>query len=67
MDWLQANDFLIPTNPYAALFFGIVFTLIIGVVVWSETKEKKLVLVILLVGCSVSLIGVMLLSFFGFY
>lgn len=67
MDWLQANDFLMPTNPYAALFFGVMFTFIVGIVVWFETKEKKMGLGVFVVGCLVSLIGVTFLYLFGFY
>ena len=67
MDWLQSYDFLAPTNPYAALFFGVIFTIIVGVVVWIETKKKKMVLVVLITGMLVSLIGVTLLYFLGFY
>jgi len=37
MDWLQFYDLLTPTNPYAALFFGIIFTIIVAIVVWFET------------------------------
>ncbi|WP_164215735.1 hypothetical protein [Virgibacillus sp. YIM 98842] len=67
MDWLQTNDFLIPTNPYAALFFGIMFTIIVGIIVWIETKEKKTVLIVFIAGCLVSVIGSTLLHFIGFY
>ncbi|MFA1819711.1 hypothetical protein ACDX78_05850 [Virgibacillus oceani] len=67
MDWLQSYDFLAPTNPYAALFFGVTFTIIIATVVWFETKEKKTVVVLLFIGCLLSLILVSVLNFIGFY
>lgn len=67
MDWLQFYDFLAPTNPYAALFFGIVFSGIVSTVVWVETKEKKMVFVVLITGCLASLAGVTILFFLGFY
>jgi len=61
MDWLQFYDLLTPTNPYAALFFGIIFTIIVAIVVWFETKEKKMVLTVFIVCCLVSLAGVTVL------
>jgi hypothetical protein len=67
MDWLQATDFLVPTNPYAALFFGVMFTLVVSIVVWTETKEKKTVLIAFISGCLVSLAGVTFLHVVGFY
>jgi glucose uptake protein GlcU len=67
MEWLQASDFLVPANPYAALFFGVMLTVIAGIAVWAETKERKMVLVVLITGFLVSLIGVTLLYLIGFY
>ncbi|MEC5424764.1 hypothetical protein QGM71_14855 [Virgibacillus sp. C22-A2] len=67
MDWLQLNDVITPTNPYAALFFGVLISMIISVVVWVETKQKKTAITAFIAGGATSLIGVSLLILIGFY
>ncbi|MDR4887081.1 hypothetical protein RGU12_05875 [Fredinandcohnia sp. QZ13] len=39
MDFLSVNDWITPTNPYASLFFGLLFTIVVGVVVWLDTRK----------------------------
>ncbi|WP_261134436.1 hypothetical protein [Bacillus sp. Marseille-Q3570] len=60
-------DWITPTNPFASLFFGILFTVIIGITVWVETKTAKTVLVTTVTGTVVSILGVMILNSIGFY
>lgn len=67
LNWLQPYDMLAPINPYAALFFGIVISIIVGVIVWYDTKQKKSALVALVAGCFTSLLGVCSLVVIGFY
>jgi hypothetical protein len=67
MSWLNWYDWITPTNPFAALFFGIIFTLIIAFSIWIRTKEKKTVWITLLSGGLTSIIGVIILNVIGFY
>lgn len=60
-------DWSTPTNPYAALFFGILFTIIMGVIIWLETKERKTVVVAITAGVLTTIIGVAILNWLGFY
>lgn len=60
-------DWITPTNPYAALFFGILFTIIMGVIIWLETKERKTVVVAITAGVLTTIIGVAILNWLGFY
>ena len=67
MSFLNWYDWITPTNPYAAVFFGIIFTIILAFVVWFDTKEMKTTLLTFLVGLGVTVIGVILLNLGGFY
>lgn len=67
MDFLRINDWITPTNPYASLFFGLLFTIIVGIVVWIDTRRLKTLLVVLLTGGIVSIVGVLILQAAGFY
>ncbi len=67
MNWLSWNDFLAPSNPFAALLFGIAGTLIVGLSIWFETKAKRTLLVAVISGVLTTIIGVCLLTFLGFY
>ncbi|MGM8212171.1 hypothetical protein ACLIBH_05165 [Virgibacillus sp. W0430] len=67
MHWLNWNDFITPSNPYAALFFGVVITGLVSIGIWLETKEWKIVFTVLGVGAATSLIVVLLLNITGFY
>ncbi|AIF45350.1 hypothetical protein [Virgibacillus sp. SK37] len=67
MDWLQLHDFITPTNPYAALFFGMLVSLIASIVVFIQTRNKKSFLLVLVAGSLTSLVGVAILYMLGFY
>ncbi|MCC3355552.1 hypothetical protein [Bacillus sp. REN16] len=67
MDFLSVNDWITPTNPYASLFFGLLFTIVVGVVVWLDTRKLKNLLIVLLTGSIVSIVGVIILQAVGFY
>lgn len=67
MDFLRINDWITPTNPYASLFFGLLFTIIVGIVVWIDTRRLKTLLVVLLTGGIVSIVEVLILQAAGFY
>ncbi|RSD28701.1 hypothetical protein [Mesobacillus subterraneus] len=67
MDFLNWYDWITPTNPYAAIFFGIIFTIIVAFTVWFDSKNKRTVGIAAITGLSVILIGVFLLNVIGFY
>ncbi|RFB18294.1 hypothetical protein DZB84_05105 [Bacillus sp. HNG] len=67
MDFLSVNDWITPTNPYASLFFGWLFTIVVGVVVWLHTRKIKTLLIVLFTGSIVSIVGVIILKVVGFY
>ncbi|MCF6136650.1 hypothetical protein [Pseudalkalibacillus berkeleyi] len=67
MDFINWYDWITPTNPMASIFFGILFTIIIGITVWVESKEVKMLVVTTLTGIAVTLIGVSALTAIGFY
>lgn len=67
MDWLNWYDLITPTNPFAAIFFGIIITLVVVIVIWIETKETKISILTLLVGWATTFVFVAVLYLFGFY
>ncbi|WP_019377335.1 hypothetical protein [Virgibacillus halodenitrificans] len=67
MKWLQLHDLITPTNPYAPLFFGMFVILIGSIAVFTQTKNKKSSLLILLAGILTTLAGVAVLYMLGFY
>lgn len=67
MDFINWYDWIQPTNPFASIFFGIIFTLIITLVVWFETKGIKSTGIVFLAGLGVTIIGVILLNLIGYY
>lgn len=67
MDFLSWNDFIQPTNPLAALFFGFIFTIIVTTAAWFESKEIKTASIVFGIGISVVVVGVILLHVFGYY
>lgn len=67
MDFLNWYDWITPTNPYASIFFGVIFTIIIAFVVWFDTKVIKTTLITFLSGLAVTVIGVIILNLIGFY
>jgi len=67
MDFLSVNDWITPTNPYAALFFGLLFTILAGGIVWIDTRKLKTLPIVLLTGRIVSIVSVLVLQVVGFY
>lgn len=67
MSWLSIHDFITPTNPWAALFFGLMFAIIMATFIWFETKEKRAFFIALLVVSMTSIIIVLCLYMLGFY
>lgn len=67
MDFLSWYDWITPTNPFASLFFGIIFTVIIGITVWIDTKKVRTATLAMVVGSVVTIFGVTLLNLIGFY
>lgn len=67
MELLNWYDWIQPTNPYASIFFGVIFTIIITFVVWLNSKEFKTTIISFLTGLSVTIIGVIFLKFIGYY
>ncbi|WP_066175200.1 hypothetical protein [Bacillus marinisedimentorum] len=60
-------DWIAPTSPFAALVFGLLFTLIAAFSIWFGTKAKKPVWIALLAGSLTTVIGVIILNAVGFY
>ncbi|WP_335872603.1 hypothetical protein [Bacillus sp. 2205SS5-2] len=67
MDFLSWYDWITPTNPFASLFFGFIFTVIIGITILIDTKKLRTTMLSLLVGVVVTVCGVALLNLIGFY
>lgn len=67
MDWLSINDFIIPTNPLAALFFGIAFAVVIGLYVWFDQRQFKVAVFSSLFAIVVVAVLVGILYIFGYY
>ncbi|ARI75595.1 hypothetical protein [Halobacillus mangrovi] len=67
MNFINWFDWITPTNPFASLFFGILFTIILGMTVWVETKNVKTVFITALTGIIITGIGVSLLKVIGYY
>jgi hypothetical protein len=67
MDFLAWYDWITPTNPFASIFFGILFTIITGITVWVNTKQLRTVLVTTIIGLAATGIGVAILHVTGFY
>ncbi|WP_064093446.1 hypothetical protein [Rossellomorea aquimaris] len=67
MNWLNWNDFLAPSNPYAAILLGVIGTLIVAATIWVETKERRTLWVAIISGTLTTLIGVGVLNLIGFY
>ncbi len=67
MKWLDWNDFLAPSNPYVAMFFGIMITLVVTISIWHETKQKRIVFIAVVSGVLTTVIGVGFLTMIGFY
>jgi type IV secretory pathway VirB6-like protein len=67
VDFLSWYDWITPTNPLASIFFGILFTIILGITVWVDTKQLRTVIVTAITGIAVTGIGVVILNAIGFY
>jgi hypothetical protein len=67
MDFLNWYDWITPTNPFASIFFGIIFTVIVSFTVWVDTKKSRTVGIAAITGVTVTLIGVFVLNVIGFY
>ncbi|MEH7383534.1 hypothetical protein V7138_23955 [Bacillus sp. JJ1533] len=67
MDFLSVNDWINPSNPYASLFFGFLVTMVVGVVVWLDTRRFNTLLIVLVTGSIVSIVGVIILQAVGYY
>ena len=67
MGFLNWYDWITPTNPYASIFFGVIFTLIIALIIWFDTKEIRISVIALSTGIGVVLIGVFILNLIGYY
>lgn len=67
MDFLNWYDLILPTNPFASIFFGVIFTIVIACIVWFDSKEMKTTVVTCLTGFSVTIIGVIILNVIGYY
>ena len=67
MGFLNWYDWITPTNPYASIFFGVIFTLIIALIIWFDTKEIRTSVIALSTGIAVVLIGVFFLNLIGYY
>ena len=60
-DWIQ------PTSPYASFFFGIIFTIIVAITVWVNTRKKTSTCFAALAGMGFTAIVVYILVLTGFY
>ncbi|MBM7648776.1 hypothetical protein JOC78_001722 [Bacillus ectoiniformans] len=67
MDFLSWYDWITPTNPFASLFFGVLVTIILGITVWVETKQFRIVLLTTVTGVVTTGIGVFTLNMIGYY
>ncbi|MGE6614036.1 hypothetical protein ACQKFG_26710 [Peribacillus sp. NPDC076916] len=67
MDFLNWYDWIQPTNPYASIFFGIIFTILTGVIAWFDTKKIRTFVLIIAGGLSFTIIGVIILNSVGYY
>ncbi|WP_411954471.1 hypothetical protein ACKXGF_00970 [Alkalibacillus sp. S2W] len=67
MNFINWYDWISPTHPFASIFFGLLFTLFMGIMGWIETKDAKTTFVLVLTGTLVTLIGVTILTWLGFY
>lgn len=67
MDFLNWYDLLGPTTPAAAIFFGIIITIIVSLTVWLDSKKLRTAGIAALTGICVTLVGVFVLNAAGFY
>lgn len=67
MNWLNWNDLLAPSNPYVAVFFGIILTIVVAFSIWVETRQIRPLFIAMVTGGLTTIIGVGLLTMVGFY
>ncbi|MDQ0160351.1 hypothetical protein [Alkalibacillus salilacus] len=67
MNFINWYDWITPTHPFAAIFFGLLVTLFMVFVGWIETRDMKTAVVLALTGTLVTVIGVTILTWFDFY
>lgn len=67
MSWLNIHDFIVPTNPQAALFFGIIFVVIVSIFVWFDTRKVKLTIFSCLFASFIVVLLVGFLYMIGYY
>lgn len=67
MDFLNWYDWITATNPYASIFFGIIFAIVSALAVWLDTKKIRTTIVTVATGLGVTFIGVLLLNAIGYY
>ncbi|CAN7395374.1 hypothetical protein [Rossellomorea sp. LjRoot5] len=67
MNWLNWNDLLAPSNPYAAVLFGIILTIVVAFSIWVETRQIRTLFIAMISGGLTTIIGVGLLTMVGFY
>ncbi|WP_181347600.1 hypothetical protein [Thalassobacillus sp. CUG 92003] len=60
-------DWVTPTTPLASVMFGLIASIIVGLLIWNDTKKWKHVAIALMTGAVVSVVGAFLLNVIGFY
>lgn len=67
MYFLNWYDWITPTNPYAALLLGFIFTSLLSLAIWFENRSWKIFFISLTAGLVITFIGVALLYSIGWY
>ncbi|OLN22202.1 hypothetical protein BTO30_10660 [Domibacillus antri] len=67
MDFLHGYDFITPTSPAAAIFFGLLMSVMTAFLAYHEVKDKKVTVMALGTGVAVTFTGTALLKAIGFY
>ncbi|MGG3916352.1 hypothetical protein [Rossellomorea vietnamensis] len=67
MNWLNWNDLLAPSNPYAAVIFGLILTIVVAFSIWVETRQIRILFIAMVSGGLTTIIGVGVLTMIGFY
>ncbi|MGY3316867.1 putative small integral membrane protein [Peribacillus simplex] len=67
MAFLNWYDWIQPTTPYASIFFGVILTVLAGVIVWFNTKKIRTAILIIFGALSLTIIGTIILYIIGYY
>jgi hypothetical protein len=67
LNFIHWYDWITPTTPVAAIFFGIILSLIVAFGVVWETRNWRFFYLAFVSGTTVTLFGVAALVFSGFY